>query len=402
MAGVYTVAQVTAYIRHLFEDDYALGRVAVKGEVSNCKYHSSGHVYFTLKDEKSMLACVMFSSYARQLTFRLSEGMQVVVRGSIRVFERDGRYQLYAEKIESEGEGALFRLFEERKKRLEEMGLFSPIYKKPIPPYSQRIGIVTAKTGAAVQDIINISRRRNPGVSLFLYPAKVQGEGAAATIVSGIRKLDTMGLDCIIVGRGGGSIEDLWAFNEEEVAMAIFQCETPVISAVGHETDFTIADFVADLRAPTPSAAAELAVFMLDDLLDELQALKDELGQKTRFILKEKRQEAERLRLKLNVAHPRHRLAGQSESLAREEQKMKQSMRRILEKKKSLLALCASRLDSLSPLTRLKGGYAFMTDTQDRPVTEPSQIAVGDTLLAHMEKEILLVSLTGRKERGKQ
>ena len=398
--GIYSVAQITAYIKHLFEDDYALSRVAVKGEISNCKYHSSGHIYFTLKDEKSMLACVMFSSWARGLTFHLQEGMQVVIRGSIRVFERDGRYQLYAEKIEAEGEGALFRLFEERKKRLEEMGLFSPIYKKPIPHYCLKVGIVTASTGAAIQDIINISRRRNPYVQLILCPAKVQGENAAATIVRGIERLDTMGLDCLIVGRGGGSIEDLWAFNEEEVAMAIFQCNTPVISAVGHETDFTIADFVADLRAPTPSAAAELAVFPIRDLTDELEAHRDALKTGLRRIITAKKEEMQRQLLRLKVAHPRHRLGMQRELLARQEEKIRQLMRRNLEAKKSLLALAAGRFGSLSPLNRLKGGYAFMTDEAGNPVVSDSQTQVGGRLMAHMEKEILTLDIVQKKVRS--
>ena len=245
----------------MFAQDFMLKRISVKGEVSNCKYHSTGHIYFTLKDGAGAISAVMFAGNRRGLTFAMKEGDKVVVTGSIEVYERDGKYQLYAREIELAGAGNLYLKFEALKRELEEMGMFDASYKKPIPKYAKRVGIVTAPTGAAIQDIRNIASRRNPYVQLILYPALVQGEGAAASVVNGIRALDALGVDVMIVGRGGGSIEDLWAFNEEIVARAIFACETPVISAVGHETDTTIADYVADLRAPTPSAAAELAVF---------------------------------------------------------------------------------------------------------------------------------------------
>ena len=259
--GIYTVSQVNTYIKNMFVQDYALSRISVKGEVSNCKYHSSGHIYFTLKDGKGTLSAVMFASQRVGLSFRLEEGQQVIVTGSVDVYERDGKYQLYAKEIKREGKGDLFLRFQQLKEELEEMGMFSPEYKQPIPRYAKVIGVVTAPTGAAIRDIMNISARRNPYVQLVLYPALVQGEQAKYSIAEGIRTLDAVGVDVMIVGRGGGSIEDLWAFNEEMVARAIFDCSTPVISAVGHETDVTIADYVADLRAPTPSAAAELAVF---------------------------------------------------------------------------------------------------------------------------------------------
>ena len=261
MAGVYSVAQVNSYIKNMFAQDFLLRRLSVKGEVSNCKYHSSGHIYFTLKDGGGTLQAVMFASQRRGLNFKLAEGQQVVVKGTVDVYERDGKYQLYASEIELSGRGDLYLRFEKLLKELEEMGMFDPQYKRPIPRFAKTVGIVTAPTGAAIRDIMNISHRRNPYVQLILYPALVQGDGAKDSIVKGIRTLDAMGLDVLIVGRGGGSIEDLWAFNEEEVARAIFACNTPVISAVGHETDVTIADYAADLRAPTPSAAAELAVF---------------------------------------------------------------------------------------------------------------------------------------------
>ena len=275
--NVYTVGQVNAYIKNMFTQDYMLNRIYVKGEVSNCKYHTSGHIYFSLKDESGTIACVMFAGQRGGLSFRMCEGQQIVVFGQVNVYERGGSYQLYAREIRLDGEGVLYERFQALKRELEEMGMFASEYKMPIPAYARRIGVVTAPTGAAIRDIMNISRRRNPFVQLILYPALVQGEGAKESIVKGIRMLDQDDIDVIIVGRGGGSIEDLWAFNEEEVARAIFECETPVISAVGHQTDTTIADFVADLRAPTPSAAAELAVADFRQILQNIAGLRDRM-----------------------------------------------------------------------------------------------------------------------------
>ena len=233
MKHVYTVGQVNTYIKNMFNQDFLLNRVYVKGEVSNCKYHSSGHLYFSLKDESGALSCVMFAGQRAGLGFRMRDGQRVIVLGSVSVYERSGSYQLYAREILQDGVGQLYEAFEKLKNELEEMGMFAQEYKQPIPFYVRKLGIVTAPTGAAVQDIRNIALRRNPYVQLILYPALVQGEGAADSIVRGIQALDEMGLDVLIVGRGGGSMEDLWAFNEEKVARAIFDCRTPVISAVG-------------------------------------------------------------------------------------------------------------------------------------------------------------------------
>ena len=273
MQNVYTVGQINSYIKNMFAQDFLLQELSVKGEVSNCKYHSSGHIYFTLKDAKGTISCVMFAGNRSGLGFRMSEGMQVVVHGTIDVYERDGKYQMYAKTIEQDGAGALYERFEMLKQELLERGMFSPEYKKPIPKYIRTLGVVTAPTGAAVRDIINIATRRNPYVQILLYPATVQGDGAVESIVRGIRMLERQKVDAIIVGRGGGSIEDLWAFNEEAVAQAVFDCNIPIISAVGHETDTTIIDYVADLRAPTPSAAAELAVYDVALTLSQLQGL---------------------------------------------------------------------------------------------------------------------------------
>ena len=277
MKTIYSVGQVNRYVKNMFVQDFVLKKIYVKGEVSNCKYHPSGHIYFSLKDETGLLSCVMFAGHRRGLAFSMKDGDKVVVGGTVDVYERDGRYQLYAREITLEGAGALYERFLALKTELEEMGMFAQEYKQPIPKYIRRLGVVTAPSGAAVQDIRNISLRRNPYLQIILYPALVQGEGAADSIVKGIRMLDQAGVDVIIVGRGGGSIEDLWAFNEEKVARAVFECRTPVISAVGHETDFTITDFVADLRAPTPSAAAELAVDNLKNTLETIWNHRDRM-----------------------------------------------------------------------------------------------------------------------------
>ena len=287
--SVYSVTEINRYISNMFDNDFLMQQVSVKGEVSNCKYHSSGHIYFSIKDNNSLLNCIMFAGKRTTgLKFRMQEGDKVVIKGNIGVYENQGKYQLYASSIEKQGKGELYQKFLQLKEELSDMGMFADIYKKPIPKYAMNIGVVTANTGAAIQDIINITKRRNPYVQLILYPAQVQGIGAAETIVKGINVLDAMPqVDIIIVGRGGGSLEDLWAFNERIVAEAIFNCETPVISAVGHEVDYTIADFVSDLRAPTPSAAAELAVFEYkkyeEDVLKLQRDLKDSIQRKIRL-----------------------------------------------------------------------------------------------------------------------
>ena len=317
MANVYSVSQVNSYIRNMFAQDYALSRISVTGEVSNLKYHSSGHIYFTLKDSGGAIACVMFAGKRAQgLLFRMEEGQKVIASGSIEVYAKSGQYQLYANKIIRDGQGDLFQKFEQLKKQLEEMGMFAPEYKKPIPKYAKTVGVVTAETGAAIHDIMNIASRRNPYVQLILCPAKVQGEGAAESIVRAIGILDGLGTDVMIVGRGGGSIEDLWAFNEEIVARAVFSCRTPVISAVGHETDWTIADFVADLRAPTPSAAAELAVFDYALFERSLAETRQKLRRLSDRKTDEMRKMQEYFRLKLLSHSPERELKTRRQALA--------------------------------------------------------------------------------------
>ena len=378
--GIYTVSQVNTYIKNMFVQDYALSRISVKGEVSNCKYHSSGHIYFTLKDGKGTLSAVMFASQRVGLSFRLEEGQQVIVTGSVDVYERDGKYQLYAKEIKREGKGDLFLRFQQLKEELEEMGMFSPEYKQPIPRYAKVIGVVTAPTGAAIRDIMNISARRNPYVQLVLYPALVQGEQAKYSIAEGIRTLDAVGVDVMIVGRGGGSIEDLWAFNEVMVARAIFDCSSPVISAVGHETDVTIADYVADLRAPTPSAAAELAVFDYLQFQREIEGYVSALRIGMERKLQQERARLEQYQFRLKLKDPVHELRVNRQRIAEFENGFRREMDERLKEARHRLALAAGRLKGLSPLEKISGGFGFLTDEQGKRIQSAGQVSPGDRI----------------------
>ncbi len=374
MNSVYTVSQANQYIKNMFNQDFLLNNISVRGEVSNCKYHSSGHIYFSIKDRNGLLSCVMFAGKKRGLDFKMEEGNKVIVSGNINVYERDGKYQLYADKIEKEGTGDLYKRFIELKNELEEMGMFSDEYKKEIPKYSMNVGIVTASTGAAIQDIINISKRRNPYIKLVLYPAKVQGDGAADTIVNGIRCLDSKNLDVIIVGRGGGSIEDLWAFNEEKVARAIFECNTPVISAVGHETDYTIADYVADMRAPTPSAAAELVVFEYNKLCEKISSYEENMRYRIDIKIRNYRNTVNDLLWKLNKMSPANNIQSKRQRLADLEIRLYDSINRKTSERRHQLELLTERLNGLSPLNKLSGGYAYISDDKNKPVKSIKQI----------------------------
>ena len=398
MASVYSVSQVNTYIKNMFAQDFALNRIQVKGEVSNLKYHTSGHIYFTLKDGGSALAAVMFAGRrAAGLKFRMQEGQQVIVRGSIEVYERDGRYQLYAKEIEPDGTGDLYRRFVELRDRLEEMGMFAGEYKQPIPRYARTVGIVTASTGAAIRDIMNISARRNPYVQLVLFPAQVQGEGAVPSIVKGIEVLDRMGLDVIIVGRGGGSIEDLWALNEEAVARAIFACRTPVISAVGHETDVTIADYVADLRAPTPSAAAELAVFDYAQFEGQVSYIRKRLVSAMERRLDGARQKNERFRLRLRLHDPQRRINENRKRLADMEETIMRRMEQILTDRKHRLALLSGRLHGQSPLQKLSRGFGFVTDPEGRRMVSVEQAEPGQQIEVRLTDGKLRTQVTGKE-----
>lgn len=376
--NVYSVGQVNTYIKNMFAQDFMMQHICIKGEVSNCKYHSSGHIYFTMKDATGTLNAVMFAGYRRGLKFTMKEGDNVIVTGSVEIYERDGKYQLYAREIELDGAGNLYLRFEALKQELEEMGMFAPEYKKTIPRFARRIGVVTAPTGAAVQDIRNIAARRNPYVQLILYPALVQGEGAAASIVNGIRALDAMELDVLIVGRGGGSIEDLWAFNEEIVARAIFECNTPVISAVGHETDTTIADYVADMRAPTPSAAAELAVFDYHTVKEQITGLYRRLSGNMEQKIKFTGMQIRQMESRLHRLSPESRMREKRMYTAGLEQKIEQLMQKRLAEKKHEVAIFAERMERLSPLRKLSGGYAYVTDSKEKALLCVSQVDRGD------------------------
>ncbi len=389
MKSVYSVGQINSYIKNMFSQDYMLRSIYVKGEVSNVKYHSSGHIYFTMKDKTGMLTCVMFAGFRKGLGFTLKEGQQIVAGGSIEVYERDGKYQLYAKDIILDGAGLLYEKYEQLKKELEEMGMFAAEYKKQVPAYAQKIGIVTAPTGAAVQDIINIAKRRNPYVQLILYPALVQGEGAKESIVNGIRVLESAGVDVMIVGRGGGSIEDLWAFNEEAVARAIFDCRVPIISAVGHETDTTIADYAADLRAPTPSAAAELAVFSYEEYARRCFDLYSLLRHHFNRQINEKKNRCEQMRLRLFAVSPQSRIREKKMRCVNEQERMEKRMQQILTEKRHGLQLRIERLKALSPLDRLQSGYAYVENERKEAVTDIRQVRLGQLLTLQMKNGIL-------------
>lgn len=389
MRNVYSVKQVNAYIKNMFTQDFMLNRIYIKGEVSNCKYHTSGHIYFSLKDESGAIACIMFAGQRNGLAFRMQDGQQVIVLGNVTTYERDGKYQLYAREIILDGAGLLYEKFEALKKELGEMGMFAEEYKQPIPKFAKRIGIVTAPTGAAIRDIMNISARRNPYVQLILYPALVQGEGAATSIVKGIEMLDEQNVDVIIVGRGGGSMEDLWAFNEEIVARAIFNCKTPIISAVGHETDTTIADYVADLRAPTPSAAAELAVFEYQALANFIEEKRLKLKRTLYQKIQMERMKLERYRVKMNYLHPRTKLQKRQQLSVEMEQRLRNAMTQKLSLAKQKLAIRIEQLKGLSPLAKLNQGFSYVASESGTVVKSIDHVKADDRLTIYVTDGIV-------------
>lgn len=398
MQNVYTVAQVNSYIKNMFTQDFMLQSIRVKGEVSNCKYHSSGHIYFTLKDAKGTIACVMFASSRSGLSFQMTEGQQVVVSGSVDVYERDGKYQLYARQIQLDGAGALYERYELLKRELEERGMFAPDYKQPIPKYIKTLGVVTAATGAAVRDIINIATRRNPYVQIILYPAIVQGEAAVPSIINGIHAMEHYKVDTIIVGRGGGSMEDLWAFNEEAVAQAIFDCPIPIISAVGHETDTTIADYVADLRAPTPSAAAELAVYDVEQLQSRLSEYNYTLQHMCRRVIQRYRSEAEQYAVRLRYLSPLNTIRMKRTQALSLEEHLQNAMEKQLEGKKHQLALYVEQMKGLSPLEKLSQGYSYVSDAFGRTLSDTEQVELGDIVSVYIKNGRLKAQITEKQK----
>ena len=384
MSSIYTVREINQYIRNMFTQDFFLQKVYVRGEVSNCKYHGSGHIYFSLKDESGVIRCVMFAGDRRGLAFRLENGQQVIVFGGINTYPRDGSYQLYAKGIRLDGIGVLYERYAMLRQELAEMGMFAPEYKKPVPKFVRRLGIVTAPEGAAVRDMIQISSRRNPGIQIVLYPAKVQGDGAAESIVRGIRVLDRYGVDVIIIGRGGGSIEDLWAFNEEIVARAVFDCETPIISAVGHETDTVISDYVADLRAPTPSAAAELAVADMSAILETMTLLRSRLDTGMRNTLAGSRSVTEKYALKLRLFAPQRRLDDLRHLADDQRTRMEHAMLMRIKDERTTVRVIRERLLGLSPQKKLEQGFAVVTKEDGERILSVSQTESGDKLRIYL------------------
>ncbi|MGI5969348.1 MAG: exodeoxyribonuclease VII large subunit [Lachnospiraceae bacterium] len=398
MEQVYTVSQVNSYIKSIIAREYVLGSIIIRGEISNCKYHSSGHIYFTLKDAGSRIACVMFAGSRRSLTFTLADGMSVLASGSIGVYERDGKYQLYVSSIVKDGVGILYDRLEKLKEKLSKEGLFNDIHKKPVPFYSDVVGIVTASTGAAVRDIVNIAKRRNPYVKLILYPVHVQGDEAAEEIAHAIAELDKLSPDVIIVGRGGGSFEDLFAFNEEVVVRAVYECKTPIISAVGHEVDTALSDYAADLRAPTPSAAAELAVCEIDSVFDKIEDYK-----RTLVRLMEKKLEFSRSKLEFYETHMKYHRP--DEMLRQKRQFVSDMWDRLdgiisltLERRKTKLMALSDKLNVLSPLNRLSGGYAYVTDENGAPLKSISKVKSGDDVIINISDGKIITTVNEVKE----
>lgn len=379
-AAVFSVSALNDYIKTIFENNRTLTSVTVRGEISNFTNHRSGHLYFSLKDSDGQIRAVMFKSRAMSLRFMPESGMKVIVHGSVTVYPRDGSYQIYVSSMQPDGIGALYLAYEQMKQRLADEGLFDETHKLPIPLYPRRIGVITSPTGAAVRDIINVTGRRYPTADLYLYPALVQGEGAEESLIKALDYLDVSGLcDVIIIGRGGGSIEDLWAFNSERLARRIYDAKTPVISAVGHETDFTICDFVADMRAPTPSAAAELAVpdrrelFMRVDNIEErlYTALLRKLERaKERLLSLSERTQQESLERLINKKR---------DEASRLEEKATMLMRSILEQKRGLLINSASKANAISPLMTLSRGYS-LAEKDGHIIRSTHDVIVGDRL----------------------
>jgi len=362
MKGItLTVTQLNEYVRRTFASDPMLHNICLTGELSNLKHHVSGHWYFILKDEEAAINCAMFRQAAYSLRFRPENGQRVRLFGSVGLYTKTGSYQFYADAMEPDGVGDLYLRFEALKRKLSQEGLFDPSLKKPLPVLPKGIGIVTSKTGAVVHDIARVAWRRYPGMPLYLFPVKVQGEGAAQEIAQGLRVLDKLPqIDTIIVGRGGGSMEDLWAFNEEVVARAVAACAKPVVSAVGHETDFTIADMVADLRAPTPSAAAELAVPERDALIQEIVSLEDDIARSFEQAVAKKHLQLTVLMQRLTAASPEHRTQRLRAAFENLQLRMEAAVNNAMQHKRSCLEKVALRIRSSGPMETMKRGYAVV------------------------------------------
>lgn len=382
-----TVSQLNRYLKSKFEEDSNLTSVFLTGELSNFTHHyKSGHLYFSIKDTTATIKAVMFSTQSARLRFLPQDGMKVIARGRVSIYEATGQYQLYVEDLQSDGVGALNLAYEQLKAKLEKEGLFAAERKQPIPAYPQRIGVVTSSTGAAVQDILNILSRRYPVAEVILAPVLVQGEGAAQEIADAIERFNALDcVDLLIVGRGGGSIEDLWAFNEERVARAVAASHIPIISAVGHETDFTICDFVADLRAPTPSAAAELAVPNREDLLQLLQSYRYTITQLLERRLSQWKQQVDLLSSSPYLASPDAWIRARRESVALLTSRLRTAMKQNTAQQKTRMAVLVGKLEGLSPLKALNRGFVYAADKTGKLLTDATQVQVGDTIFLTMK-----------------
>lgn len=374
-----TVTDLNKYIKGRIDNDEMLNNVLVKGEISNFKNHYTGHMYFTLKDENSLIKCVMFKTYTTHLSFMPKDGMKVIVLGGVSVFERDGVYQIYAKAMKEDGLGNLYVAYEELKNKLSNEGLFDAKYKKPIPFMPKTIGVLTSNTGAVIRDIINVSTRRNPNVNIRLYPVPVQGSGAGEKIAEGIEFMNKNKLaDVLIIGRGGGSIEDLWPFNEEIVARAIFNSEIPIISAVGHETDFTIADFVADLRAPTPSAAAELAVANIDDVRETLKAYNNRYKVSLKKRIELMKMSYEKCMTRQAFKNPTQKINEQYMLIDMKVKSLQNSILLKIKEDKTKFVKEVAKLDALSPLKTLTRGYSIISKQDGRIAKEVKDLSQGE------------------------
>lgn len=388
---VFSVTQINTYIKRMFQSDYALRKISIKGQVSNCKYHSSGHIYFSLKDEGSQISCVMFANARYDgLKFELEDGQEVIVDGNVSVYERGGSYQLYAQEIRLNGIGELYIAYEMLKQKLYEEGLFDHEKKKPIPKNPKTVGVVTAKTGAAIHDIISTAKRRNPYVQLVLYPAKVQGDGASDTIVSGIKTLDEYGVDIIIIGRGGGSIEDLWAFNEENVARAIYEAKTPIISGTGHEVDTTIADYAADLRAATPTAACELAIPDIREIIEGIGNREYTLNTMLKQLIRRYQMKLQRYQIEIANFDPKFQLQEQKMRLSELEEQIHAVMNNKLTSYQHKLELYTKELHGLSPTAKLINGFGYLEGQDGEPVTSVTKVQEGDQISLTISDGIII------------
>ncbi len=381
-----SVGEVNNYVKKLVENDFILKNLNVKGEISNLKFHSSGHIYFSLKDENSKVNCIMFKNNAVNLDFRLEEGMKVEIKARLGVYHKEGTYQLYCENIKKAGIGELFEEFHKLKKELSEEGIFDQKYKRALPKFPKRIGIITARTGAAVRDIINVIQRRNKSLDIILYPAKVQGENAADSIIEGIRYFNNeKSVDVIILGRGGGSIEELWAFNNRDLAYEIFNSRIPTVSAVGHEVDFTISDFVSDMRAPTPSAAGELVSPSLQEMINDLLNKKEFLHRSVdRRFLNAKR-DVDLLHKGLKGNNPTHIIEKRIKEVNTLEEKLNFLGKRKIDKAKDELIALNSILQTLNPLNTLGRGYSVIMDKEDKVINKVSELKKNDMVKVIMK-----------------